>query len=147
MWASRQLPATGPRQPASWTCAQRTIPSSRATDRPLLTPRDTQAGGERLLVFRLAEIGRKLDGEARTLEHGDELRRPTRTREPRLEGDDATLNQIGERLLHCLHAAAGVRLHHRIDLLDLALADEVPDRVVRQQDLECGNASQSVRGR
>ena len=58
--------------------------------------------------------------------------------EARLEGDDTTLDQIRERLLHRLHAAAGVGLHDRVDLLDLALADQVADGVVRQQDLEAG---------
>ena len=64
-----------------------------------------------------------------------------------LERDDTTLNQIGERLLHRLHAAAGVGLHDRVDLLDLALTDEVPDGVVREQDLERRDSAHAVGGR
>ena len=41
----------------------------------------------------------------------------------------------------------GAGLHDRVDLLDLALADQVPDGVVRQQDLERGDAALAVRGR
>ena len=38
-------------------------------------------------------------------------------------------------------------LHDRVDLLDLALADQVPDGVVREQDLERGDAALAVGGR
>ena len=38
-------------------------------------------------------------------------------------------------------------LHDRVDLLDLALADEVPDCVVGQQDLQCRHAAHAVRRR
>ena len=46
-----------------------------------------------------------------------------------------------------MHSAAGGGLHDRVDLLDLALADQVPDGVVRQQDLERGDAALAVGGR
>ena len=41
----------------------------------------------------------------------------------------------------------GVGLHDRVDLLDLRLADEVPDGVVGQEDLERGDAALAVGGR
>src|SRR5882724_2954285 len=144
MSASRRMPASRPRPSCPWTCARRTTPSSRATGRPSLAPGDAQPRAERLLVVRLAHIFRGLDGEACALEHTDELRGPARTREADFQLDDAARDQIRQRLLHRLHAAARVRLHHRIDLLDFALADEVADGVVRQQDLERRNASLSV---
>src|SRR5712691_2783215 len=144
MWASRRRPASRPRPSGPWACARRTPPSSTATGRPSLAPGDAQPRGERLLVFRLAEIGWTFDREAGSLEHTDELRRPARTRKTDLELDDATRDQIGQRLFHRLHAAARVRLHHRVDLLALALADEVAHSVVRQQHLQRGDASESV---
>ena len=55
--------------------------------------------------------------------------------------------EIGERLLHRLHAARGVGLHDRVDLLDLRLADQVADGVVGQQDLERRDAAGAVGGR
>src|SRR5439155_5034433 len=144
MWASRRVPATRPRPSCPWTCARRTTPSSKPIGRPSLAPGDAQTRAERLLVVRLAHIFRRLDGKACALEHTDELRGPARTRKADFELDDAARDQIGERLLHRLHAAARVRLHHRIDLLDLALTDEVPAGVVRQEDLERRNASLPV---
>src|SRR5712692_2772126 len=147
MRASRRLPASRPRPSGPWTCGRTTTPSSRSTDRPSLAPGDAQPGGERLLVDRLAEVGWTFDGKAGALEHTDELCRPARTRETHLELHDATRDQIRQRLLHRLHAAARVRLHHRVDLFDLALADEVAYGVVRQQHFERRDASHSVGGR
>ena len=42
---------------------------------------------------------------------------------------------------------ARARLHVRVDLLDLRLADQVPDRVVGDEDLERGDAALAVRRR
>ena len=53
--------------------------------------------------------------------------------------------ELRERLLHRLHAAARARLHVRVDLLDLALPDQVPDRVVEEEDLERADAAGAVR--
>ena len=50
-------------------------------------------------------------------------------------------------MLHRLHAALRRGLHDRVDLLDLALADEVPDGVVREEDLEARDAAEPVGGR
>src|SRR6266550_9454069 len=138
------MPASRPRPSCLWTCARRTTPSSRATGRPSLAPGDAQPRAERLLVVRLAQFFRRLDGKACAFEHTDELRRPARTSEADLELDDTARDQVRQRLLHRLHAAARVRLHHRIDLLDLALADEVADSVVRQQHLERGYPTHSI---
>ena len=54
--------------------------------------------------------------------------------------------ELEHRLLERLHPAAGVGLHDRVDLLDLRLADEVPDGVVGQEDLERGDAATAVDG-
>ena len=62
--------------------------------------------------------------------------RRRRARERDLGRDDPPQRQVGERLLHRLHAARGARLHDRVDLLDLRLPDQVPDGVVGHQDLE-----------
>ena len=83
-------------------------------------------------------------GEAGALEDAAELIRPRRAGERDLGGDDAPLHQVGERLLHGEHAARGAGLHHRVDLLDLCLADEVADRVVGDQDLERGDTPTPV---
>ena len=72
---------------------------------------------------------------------------PARARERVVEVDDAARREIGERLLHRLHAARSVGLHDRVDLLDLRLADQVPDGVVGQQDLERRDAAVAVGGR
>ena len=57
------------------------------------------------------------------------------------------LDELRERLLHRLHSAARAGLHVGVDLLDLALADQVPNRVVEEQDLECGDTARAVGGR
>ncbi len=62
-------------------------------------------------------------------------------------GDDAAQHELRERLLHRHHPARGGGLHDRVDLLDLPLADQVPGRVVREQDLERGDAALAVGGR
>ena len=64
-----------------------------------------------------------------------------------LGGDDAAHRQVGERLLHRLHAATGARLHDRVDLLDLRLPDQVPDGVVGHEDLQRRGAAAPVGGR
>src|SRR5262245_21060014 len=86
-------------------------------------------------------------GEAGALEQAEELIRPARARHRDLLRDDAPGDEIDKRLLEGLHAPAGVRLHDRIDLLDLRLPDEVPDRVVGKQDLECRDPAPTVHGR
>ena len=52
---------------------------------------------------------------------------PGRPRERLFEVDDLPEYEIGERLLHRLHPARRARLHHGVELLDLRLADEVPN--------------------
>ncbi len=49
-------------------------------------------------------------------------------------------------MLHGLHPALRRRLHDRVDLLDLPLPDQVPDGVVREEDLEACDAAGPVRG-
>ena len=56
-------------------------------------------------------------------------------------------DEVRERLLHRLHSARRARLHHRVDLLDLRLADQVADRVVGDEDLERGRPAEAVCGR
>src|SRR4051812_25909509 len=101
-----------------------------------LAPRHPQAsrrsvGGCESVALKEAE---QLVGPARA-GHGDLLR------------DDPARDEVDERLLEGLHAAAGIGLHDRVDLLDLRLADEVPDSVVGEQDLEGGHAPLAVHSR
>src|SRR5882672_7416887 len=119
MSASRPSAASRCRPSRLPACARRTTPSSRATGRPSLVPGDAESRGEWLLVVRVAEIGREFDLKAGAFEHTDELIGSTRTTEAHFELDDATGDQVRQRLLHRLHAATRVRLHHRIDLFDL----------------------------
>src|SRR5437762_6281897 len=74
--------------------------------------------------------------EAVALEQADQLLRPAGAGQRDLERDDLALDELAERLLHRLHALLRPGLHDRVDLLDLALADQVPRRVVRKEDLE-----------
>src|SRR6185295_17672986 len=76
-----------------------------------------------------------------------ELLRPARGAQRGVLRDDAAHRQIRERLLERLHAARRVRLHDGVDLLDLALPDQVADGIVGEQDLERGDASRAVRRR
>ena len=86
--------------------------------------------------------GRKRD--AGPLESGHERLGTTRTADRVGDGDQPLLDELRQRLLHRLHPAAGAGLHVRVDLLDLALADEVPDRVVEEEDLESADAAGAV---
>src|SRR5207245_1041612 len=66
------------------------------------------------LVAGGAAVAGRRRGESRhagALEQALELVGPRRAREGDLGRDDATEDQVGERLLHRLHPARGVRLH------------------------------------
>ena len=84
-----------------------------------------------------------VEGDA-ALDEALELLGPGRAGERSLARDHAAEQEIGERLLHRLHAAARAGLHDRVDLLDLALADQVPDGVVGKEDLERGDPAHAV---
>src|SRR5205807_3116328 len=58
---------------------------------------------------------------------------------PDLGVDHAVGNQLRERSLEGLHALPLRRQHDVADVVALALLDEVPHRVVRQEDLEGGD--------
>ena len=90
-------------------------------------------------------VGR--NGEAGALEQAEQLLGPARARERDVERDHAAQGQVGERLLHRLHALGGPGLHDRVDLLDLRLADQVPHGVVGKEDLEGGHTAIAVGGR
>src|SRR5439155_22798260 len=94
----------------------------------LLRLGDAQAALERRRLRIAARL--VLADEAHALEQAFELVAPARGAERLLLRDDPPQRQLGERLLHRLHAAARCGLHHGVDLLDLPLADEVPDGVV-----------------
>src|SRR4051794_35615721 len=83
--------------------------------------------------------------EARALQDALELLAAAGAAERHVRRDDAAQDEVGERLLERLHPAALVRLHDRVDLLDLAGADQVPHGVVREQDLERRDAADAVR--
>ena len=68
--------------------------------------------------------------EAVALEEAPELVGPARALERDVRGDLPVAGELEHGLAQGLHAPAGIRLHDRVDLLDLRLADEVPDRVV-----------------
>ena len=88
-----------------------------------------------------------MDGnrDAGPLEGGDERLRPARPGDRVVDGDQPLLDELRQRLLHRLHAPARAGLHVRVDLLDLPLADQVPDRVVEEEDLERAHAARAVR--
>ena len=112
-----------------------------------------RAGGpETSAEGRLAVAGGDLfevevHAHPRALQDPGELVGPARARERLLGVDDAAQREVGERLLHRLHAALRAGLHERVDLLDLGLPDQVPDGVVGKQDLERGHAALAVGGR
>ena len=87
---------------------------------------------------------RARDVEARALEKPEQLVGTDRASHRVVQVDDSAHREVGERLLHRLHAARGVRLHDRVDLLDLRLTDQVPDGVVGKQHLERGDAAGPV---
>src|SRR5262249_44116400 len=63
-----------------------------------------------------------------------------------LERDDALQVQVAQRLVQRLHAELRLAdLHLRVDLVDLVLADEVPDRGVRHHDRACDDALRARR--
>ena len=84
---------------------------------------------------------------ARALEQPEQLVRVARRLERGRLRDRAAQDELAERLLHRLHAAARARLHDRVDLLELALADQVADGVVGDQDLESPRRAPPVGGR
>ncbi len=90
--------------------------------------------------------GREI-GVAAALEQAAELVGARGAREGDVGRDHPAQRQVGERLLHRLHPARGAGLHDGVDLLDLRLADQVPNRVVGDQDLECRRAPGAVGGR
>ena len=90
---------------------------------------------------------RRLRRGAGALEQAEQLVRVARAVERDLGRDRPAQDELGKRLLHRLHPARGAGLHHRVDLLDLALADQVADGVVGEQDLERRDAALAVGGR
>src|SRR5829696_1191105 len=101
--------------------------------------RNPEAAGRRKLLL--------LGLEAVPLDQAEQLLRPARARERHLLVDHSAQDEIGERLLERHHPAGGSGLHDRVDLLDLRLADQVPDGVVGKQDLDGGHSAGPVRGR
>ena len=110
----------------------------------------------RVVAHRSGPPARRSDGrvadlerifEAGALQQPFELSGPARRAKCGFLRDDAALYELGQRLLEGLHPASVVRLHDGVDLLDLALADQVPARVVREENLECGDAASAVGGR
>ena len=63
-----------------------------------------------------------------------------------LLGHPARLDVLGERHVHRLHPVATTRLHRRVDLVGLALADQVADGGGAHEHLDRGDASEPVRG-
>ena len=84
--------------------------------------------------------------KSRPLEQARELLGTRGPRQTDVHRDDASDDQLRERLLHRDHSLRGSGLHHRIDLLDLSLTDQVADGIVRKQDLERRDTSAAVRG-
>src|SRR5690606_41960664 len=58
-----------------------------------------------------------------------------------LARNEAGVEQALERGVHRAHAFRGARLHHVLELLELALTDQVRDRRRVDQDLERGDAA------
>ena len=98
---------------------------------PPAAGRSAGAGCSRSSIGGAPEESQQLIGIAGAVERGVCRDRPA-------------LHQIGERLLHRLHAARRSGLHHRVDLLELPLADQVPDGVVGEHDLQRGDAALAV---
>ena len=96
-------------------------------------------GGGWLHAARFGHVG-----DAGALEDAGELVGPRRARVGDVGGDDPPLHEVRQRLLHRHHPARRAGLHHRVDLLDLRLADQVPDRVVGDEDLERRDAAAAV---
>src|SRR5574342_463129 len=89
----------------------------------------------------LAERGAASEGGGRgsAREAGRQLRQLLRQHAPVerfFAADLAPLNQLDERLVHRLHAELLARLEGRVDLVDLFVADEVPDGRGGHHDLE-----------
>jgi len=85
---------------------------------------------------RRRRAGRRRDRARAALQHLDELVRERRDRNRELLRDDAPVDERRERLVERLHPVLVLpRLHHRVDLVELVLADEVPDRGRRDEDL------------
>src|SRR5919204_3994625 len=63
-----------------------------------------------------------------------------------LAGDLVTAHEVGECSVHRLHAVRATGLEGRVDLVCLALADQVPDRRRGHQDLGGAHAALPVRG-
>src|SRR3954447_17980096 len=63
-----------------------------------------------------------------------------------LIGDPATLHELRQVLVHRVHAVAGPGLQRAVDLVRLALTDEVADGRGRHQDLGGNGAARPVGG-
>src|SRR3954451_6224301 len=63
-----------------------------------------------------------------------------------LVGDLVRLDEIGQVLVHRVHAVLGTGLKRGVDLVRLALTDEVADRGGRDQHLRCNHATGAVGG-
>src|SRR3954447_14968168 len=62
-----------------------------------------------------------------------------------LVGDLVRLDEVGQMLVHRVHAVLRTGLQRGVDLVRLALTDEVADRGGRDQDLSSDNASLTIR--
>ena len=163
-WSSRADPLFATRDAASCEApilSPTTSPRSAFGAPAFLAVADLRTRSESLISFlqlhvhTWAATRRPLDGGA-----GDwKSVNPARSSRPRncsrwVVRDSATSEvmtrlhrQVGERLLHRLHAATGARLHDRVDLLDLRLPDQVADGVVGHEDLQRRGAAAPVGSR
>src|SRR5687767_8221411 len=99
-----------------------------------ISPRNVSPRGEmpsQRNVAMSSSPGRWLAPRGRrgAAQHGLELLRLRGVAHGLLVGDQSPLEQIEQRLAHGLHAVLRLAdLHLRVDLVDLLLAHEVPDR-------------------
>src|SRR5450631_2438257 len=63
-----------------------------------------------------------------------------------LVGDSATLDKLCQVLVHGVHAVPCARLQCGVDLVCLALADQIPDRWRGNQNLGCYCAAATIGG-
>ena len=149
-----QLPRHDGGRPAAWCSsrARRTPAPACPTTRPSRVGRRPRS--TRRPTRRRSSGGRSPSGSRRKYALGERDLRACRGQRGRrvldllgvhgavdrvLVGDHALLDELVERHLHRLHALAHVRRDHVADLVGLALADQVPDRVVRGDHLERGH--------
>src|SRR5579875_2065117 len=94
-------------------------------------------GGERCRMQRRLVAG----------EQPLELGHHARTAAGDIDGDPAALDEVDQRGVHRLHPVVAAGLDRRVQLVGLALADEVAHGGRRQQHLDRGDAAPAVSGR